>query len=332
MDLLNRTPFAVAPFVFLHEGLETLLLIVKGTFTLERQGARVADEQDPIVIADEYGDEPHNSSLLHASDVTLLKPATDVLLRGYAYSTPGSRAEALVALRVGTLKKGVRIFGDRVWERVLMGTRQSEPKPFHKLELTYERAFGGTDTSVPKRVERCEENPVGRGFRARDSRLPVEGAPLPNLEDSTELLTSPEERPRPAGFGPIASSWKPRLLHAGTYDEAWKRDVFPFLPRDFDPRFLQCAPPDQILPGYIQGGEPVVIAGASAQGQLQGSLPTVNPELTVRIGDRTEQPPLRCDTVLLDAERPSVTLVWRAQLSVQGAVPDVRRIEVSSRG
>jgi hypothetical protein len=185
MDLLNRTPFAMAPFVFLHEGLETLLLIVKGTFTLERQGARVADEQDPIVLADEYGDEPHNLSLLHASDVTLLKPATEVLLRGYAYSTPGSRAEALVALRVGTLKKGVRVFGDRVWERVLMVTRQSEPRPFLKMELTYERAFGGTDTSVPERVERCEENPVGRGFRAKNSRLPVEGAPLPNLEEPT---------------------------------------------------------------------------------------------------------------------------------------------------
>lgn len=332
MDLLNRTPFAVAPFVFLHEGLETLLLVVKGTFTFGQQGPRVSDEQDPIVIADEYVDEPHNSSLLRASDVTLLKPATDVLLRGYAYSTPGSRTEALVALRVGSLKKGVRVFGDRVWERVLRVTRQSEPKPFLKMELTYERAFGGTDASVPQRVERCEENPVGRGFRARDSRLPVEGAPLPNLEDPTGLLESPDERPRPACFGPIAPSWKPRPLYAGTYDEAWKRDVFPFLPRDFDPRFLQCAPPDQILPGYIQGGEPVVIAGASAQGALQGSLPTVNPEVTVRIGDRIEQPPLRCDTVLLDAERPAVTLVWRAQLSVQGAVPDVRRIEVSSRG
>ncbi|HYI02168.1 DUF2169 domain-containing protein [Hyalangium sp.] len=331
MDLVNRTPFAVVPLVFLHEGLETLLLVVKGTFTIERQLTRVADEQDPIVLADEYGNEPHNSSLLHASDVTLLKPATDVLLRGYAYSTPRSRTEALIAFRIGTLKKGVRVFGDRVWERVLRMNRQSEPKPFVKMELTYERAFGGTDTSNPEHVERCEENPVGRGFRGRESRLPVDGAPLPNLEEPGKLLESPDQRPRPACFGPIPPSWKPRPLYAGTYDEAWKRDVFPFLPRDFDPRFYQCAPPDQILPGYIQGGEPVVIAGASAQGQIQCALPTMRPEVTIRMGERTEQPLLQCDTILLDADRPAVTLVWRAQLSVQGLVPDVHRIEVSAR-
>lgn len=331
MNLVNRTPFAVAPLVLLHEGVETLLVVVKGTFTIERQVTRIADEQDPIVLADEYGDEPHNSSVRQPSDVTLLKPAADVLLRGYAYSTAGSRTEALVAFRVGPLKKGVRVFGDRVWDRVLGMTRLSDPSPFLKMELTYERAFGGTDTSDPDHVDRCEENPVGRGFRGRKSRLPVDGAPLPNLEEPGQLLESPEQRVRPVCFGPVAPSWKPRASYAGTYDEAWKRDLFPLLPRDFDPRFLQCAPRDQILPGYVQGGEPVVIAGASAQGQIQCSLPTVRPELTVRLGDRAEEPLLCCDTVLLDAERLAITLVWRAQLNVQGFVPDMREVEVRFR-
>ncbi|HYO67004.1 MAG TPA: hypothetical protein VEU33_13070 [Archangium sp.] len=38
MDLLNRTPFAAERFVFLHEGLEMLLVVVKGTFAVHSQG------------------------------------------------------------------------------------------------------------------------------------------------------------------------------------------------------------------------------------------------------------------------------------------------------
>src|SRR5688500_4095948 len=44
MELVNRTPFAVVPLVFLHEGLETLLLVVKGTFAIERQLPRAEAE------------------------------------------------------------------------------------------------------------------------------------------------------------------------------------------------------------------------------------------------------------------------------------------------
>lgn len=53
MDLLNRSPFAAERFAFLYEGLEMLLVVVKGTFTIHpHQGTtRVANEQEPVVVA-----------------------------------------------------------------------------------------------------------------------------------------------------------------------------------------------------------------------------------------------------------------------------------------
>lgn len=255
MELINQTPFVAERFVFLHEGLETLLVVVKGTFTIHPQGTtRVADAQEPVVAADEYGGEPTASSIRRATDIVPAKPATDVLLRGYAYTTQRSRTETLVAMQLGNIKKGVRVIGDRVWSRTLGSSVISDPLPFDKKELLWERAFGGTDDSNPEQTERCEENPVGRGFRARGSKRLVEGTLLPNLEDLANPVRSPGDRRSPLGFGPVAPSWRPRASYAGSYDSTWRKNVYPFLPKDFDPRFYQCAPPDQILAGHVKGG------------------------------------------------------------------------------
>ena len=35
-----------------------------------------------------------------------------------------------------------------------------------------------------------------------------------------------------------------------------------YLPVDFNPRFFQAAPPDQVVEGYLKGGEPVEILSA----------------------------------------------------------------------
>lgn len=334
MDLFNSTPFSAERYALLHEGLEILLVVVKGTFAINpHQGTtRVADEQEPIVATDEYGGDPATTSIRRPMDVALTKPATDVLLRGYAYATQRSPRETLVAMQLGTIKKGVRVVGNRVWSQTLGSSVMSEPLPFSKMELVWERAFGGTDASHPARVSRCAENPVGRGFRVSGSKLPVEGSLLPNLEDLANPMRVPGDCRAPMGFGPIAPSWRPRAAYAGTYDEAWRKEVYPFLPKDFDSRFHQCAPPDQILTGHIKGGEAVRVVGASETGRLQFTLPRVRPELKIQLGNCAEAPPLLCDTVIIDGEHPAVILVWRASLIVQGRIPSVRFIEVKVHG
>jgi len=49
-------------------------------------------------------------------------------------------------------------------------------------------------------------------------------------------------------------NWEPRYKLAGTYDQKWLDDVFPFLPADFDERYYQAAPEDQQVP-WLKGGD-----------------------------------------------------------------------------
>ncbi|NVJ16810.1 DUF2169 domain-containing protein [Myxococcus sp. AM010] len=117
MDLYNLTPFTAGRFVFLDgTGRESLLVVVKATFSLQEGRAVVAAAQAPLTLADEYRGAPARSSLLRASDLAPFKPATDVLLDGFAYAGRRSRTEVLVALQVGAITKGVQVFGERVWD------------------------------------------------------------------------------------------------------------------------------------------------------------------------------------------------------------------------
>lgn len=333
MELFNLTPFVAERFVFLDStGLEVLLIVVKGTFAWEHGRAIAAPAQEPVTLADAYRGEPARTSVRLASDLVPFKPATDVLLAGFAYPQRRSQTEGRVALRLGKLAKEVRVIGDRVWGRTLGVSSISSPQPFQRIELTYERAFGGSDDSNPDIPERCEENPVGRGFRAARSKRPLEGTPLPNLEHPAQPVRAPSDRPPPQGFGPVAPHWRPRARHAGTYDTDWVRETLPFLPADFDDRYYLVAPPDQRHDPYVRGGEPVRIEGATPEGIWELAIPQVRPGLIVKVGGKKETPACACDTVSLNCEQKLLTLVWRARLVVQGRVPHVQWIKVRQEG
>lgn len=146
-------------------------------------------------------------------------------------------------------------------------------------------------------------------------------------------MKGPNDRPVPRGFGPIAPDWSPRPAHAGTYDARWKRDRMPLLPTDFDPRFHQVAPPDQVLPGYVAGGELVTITSVRPGGDgFHFAVPVVRPTVVVRIANERHTPPVRCDTLAIDCEAEKISLVFRATLPVAGVVSDLAWIKVEETG
>ena len=329
MELVNLTRYAAERVIGMDgEGRETLTVAVKATFSIVPRtlNPTPSDEQRALLLADEYLDEPGTSSLAHASEMALHKPAADVILSGCAYAPHPSDTEVMVTLRLLPLQKTVRVIGDRVWE----GARgaPSRPRPFAKVPLVYERAFGGHD-ATGRLPEACPENPVGVGFRGRGSRLPVAGAALPNLEDPQNPMQGANDRPSPRCFGPIAPDWNPRPTHAGTYDARWKRERMPLLPTDFDSRFHQVAPPDQVLPGYIAGGELVTITSVRPGGDgFHFAVPVVRPTVVVRIAGERHTPPVKCDTLAIDCEAARISLVFRATLPVAGMVSDLAWIKV----
>jgi hypothetical protein len=235
-----------------------------------------------------------------------------------------------VALRVGTINKVVAVSGDRLWTRGLLGWSATPPKAFERIPLTWERAFGGTDQSNPERPGRCDTNPVGRGYRSKGSKLAVEGDLLPNLESPADPIRKPGDAPAPAGFGYVAPWWASRARHAGTYDATWLEQRMPFLPEDFDERFFQVAPADQILVGHPSGGEAVEVVGVRESGPLRFTLPQSTVAVVVRLGLERILPTVVCDTILIDADRLRLVLSWRAQLPVHCRLDQLQWIKVAA--
>lgn len=329
MELVNETGWP-GQLVILPDGggRETLLVVLKATFAIERAGCRPADEPVPLTLADEHHGEPGLSSVRLESDLALEKPATDVIMLGHAWAPRGRARESRVRLSVGPVAREARIFGDRRWALVLGLPRIEGPEPFERIPLVWERAFGGVQPRKGEdEVEGAEErNPVGTGFVKKRTSSFVDGLALPNVEDPSHLLKTPGQRREPAGFGIVARHWLPRRPLFGTYDEAWMKNRMPLPPADLNPRAFCGAPEVLQARPHLRGGEPVSMDGVSPDGPVRFELPRVDHRWEVRVGnDWTELHPL-LDTVVLEPDASRVTLVWRAKLDVHGRVRRVRGV------
>lgn len=333
MELINLSPFSVQPLLVMDRyGKEILLVVVKATYMLHGSEARLADNQENICMADTYYGDAAVSSVRYAGEMSLYKPATDVILLGSAYPRHRGQRVVDVVLQAGKLHKTVRVFGDRYWEGKFGAERIGDPQPFDRMPLVFERAFGGIDDSDAASPESDPRNPVGIGFRANRSRRPVVGTPLPNLENPVQPIRTPMDRPALAGTGFIAPYWEPRRKRAGTYDAKWQAEMAPFLPGDYDPLFQQTAPVDQVYPGYMGGGEPVTVENASPNGRISFGLPAPKFEVAVRMGEDRYTLPMRLDTVVIDGDAGGLRLVWRGSQSVHNRVYDVEWIRVAEQG
>jgi hypothetical protein len=144
----NATPFAAAGnWVRDRVGAEVWLVAVRCTFLVRSDGTTaVAEEQSPPVLAPAYRGEPGGESLLYDSDFYLTKPTTDVLLHGHAYAPAGEPATRVdVTMQVGEISKTLRVTGDRVYQKGVLGVAAGSAQPFNRMPITYERAYGGRE-------------------------------------------------------------------------------------------------------------------------------------------------------------------------------------------
>jgi hypothetical protein len=233
------------------------------------------------------------------------------VLHGCAYAPNGEPSrEVRVSLAVGPIRKTLLVKGDRTWERGLLGPKPSNPQPFLKMPITYEGAFGGAVPKNPSRqqVKFADENPVGTGL---DS---TEGAAVPNIEYPDSPLTSAAAGTRPAGFGPLSCAWMPRRQLAGTYDDAWQRERQPLVPVDFRDEYFYSAPADQLVPGYLRGGEQVELRNLTPGGLLQFQLPRIAFGFRSSIDNGVATHRAVLHTVLIESESPRLIMVWHSAL------------------
>lgn len=309
LQLKNSTPFAAEMAIFPNEqGIDTLYTLVKASFVYNGDWM-LAEEQVPPQMEDEYWGEPGTSSIKYGSDIHTGKPATDIIMLGAACAPNQQKVTQLdVELQVGQVSKTVRVFGDRQW----MNGAISAPKPFSSMPITYERAFGGRHNIDEQSYLAEERNPVGCSFFGKRSSRDMEGSPLPNIEDPQQLIQYPKDDQIPAGFGYCAPNWLPRRQFAGTYDEAWTKQRAPYLPLDFNPRFLNAAHPDLIYPGYLQGGETVSIRNMHPSGDIHATLPQIGLKCEVQVAGQPHNQEMNIESLILEPNKKLFSMVWRA--------------------
>jgi len=319
------------------------VVVVCASFVLAPGRLEPAASHHGPVFADEPWDVAHPtlSSLREATDVLLRKPGADVYVTGAARAldwTPRSEwhAELLVHRQCEPLlKKTLRLTGPRQWNwhEDAAQRRLSDPQPTLAVPLRYELAYGGwgfdkgDDESAPPRTHAA--NPCGSGWFGSAAReehpggrhgtgQPVYG---PQLEHAaTALQHANQEDARPAGFGPVARFWQPRVALAGTYDDAWRErnagQPYMDYADDFDERFFQYAPADQVVAGGLRGDESLLMSGFFASTpRIEAELPRLWIEALCRNGAGAEHSEaMKLDTVHVDLDEMLVHLTWRLTL------------------
>ncbi|MGC5698859.1 DUF2169 domain-containing protein [Pseudomonas sp. NFXW11] len=336
MELLNKSRFSAGYSTSTdNQGREWLVVVAKGSYALPQHPGhepRLLASQAPPIMADVFAGEPGESPALYENDFALHKPRCDVLLNGHCHAPNGQPATAVnVALKIGTLVKAFRVVGKRYYQVGGLSYGVSSPQPFSHMPITYAQAFGGVDRSQadPGQHQWYPSNPVGVGFYPSAEAEQINGLPLPNTEELERPVTRADGDYLPMAFGPLGRAWRPRIGWAGTYDQHWLDQQYPFLPEDFDLRYFQAAPPDQQI-DYPQGGEEVALLNLSHSGRLAFRLPArlKLPVLLVFHDEPVRELAAVVDTLLIEPDANRLALTWRAASPLTRNLREVAQVIV----
>jgi hypothetical protein len=339
LELINATRMVVGFSMGMEpSGRELLVVAIKGTFVLPKgatESLRLADEQLPLVLADTFTGEPGSSAPVYEADFAPRKRRLDVLLLGSAYA-PGGRpaARVPVGLRANGFTKSFAVVGTRLWQFASTGASAGAPMPFAVMPIGYDRAFGGVDHrhEDPAKHAAFMRNPVGKGFHRHLKTEWVDGAPMPNTEEIDRPVERPDGSYQPMAFGPIGRAWEPRSRYAGTYDQRWLDEDFPFLPPDFDERYYQAAPLDQQIESPA-GPLEIGLVNLTPDGRRAFALPAFEAPVHVfpKRGER-ENYKAALDTLVLEPDLERLTLTWRLARPLKRNMLEIAQILVGKKG
>lgn len=310
-ETYNLTPFTVGLSILPDSGLgEQVIAVLKASFDFDDHGRLSVAPQDrmlPVWMSDQFHSPDGHSSVRYPTDVTPFKDGTDIVVNGNAYGHGQERVACGFAL--GRLNKILTATGHRTWNRILTFHTITGPFSFEKIPVAYENAFGG-QYEDKKGIHRYEFNPVGKGFGAKH----VERALLPNIEYRDFPVKSIDQKPHPAGLGAIPAFWAQRLVYAGTYDDAWKRNRFPLPPADMNPLFHNAVPQDQVYRPKLEGNEPLTLFNLHrANPQFKLNIPNHSFTAIARIKNETLPKPMKIDTCLIEPDENRLTLTFAAR-------------------
>ncbi|MDH3944573.1 MAG: DUF2169 domain-containing protein, partial [Anaerolineae bacterium] len=325
MEVINDTCFTYLLLPFqLNPPKFSLTFVIKGTFALS--------PMDKVDVAPEQlfpsGDESHPEgsegpgSCSYEADSAYYKPRADLTLAGKCH-VPGGRPRAAcrVVFQVGSHRKVLGVIGDRYWISRSSQIKTTNPQTFTEMELRYENGFGG---------EGYKKNPIGKGYRPVTAEDGTKYWPLPNIEDPGSLIASPDDRPEPAGFGPLGRLWQHRISKMGSYGGSWFQERWPWFPADFDWGYFNAAPPDMQVEGYLRGDEELYFENLHTEhSQYRSRLPGLRVRCFLNeLQQRDTQASyfhevlMNLDTLWVDMEAEKLVLVWRGVTDVKSEAHD----------
>src|SRR6185312_23502 len=216
-------------------GAERLVVAVKGTFTLPTHGEEPTLAEEQVPLTD--------------ADKFTGEPGLSAVTAECDWAPMKPRCDIL-------LNGSAYAPGGKPAQRVQVGIKVDNWHPDPTQHRTY----------LP--------NPVGRGYHRLLEPYLVDNTPMPNTEESNAPVTTPNGDYRPMSFGVIGRNFLARYPLAGTYDQNWQDNVFPFLPADFNAAYFQSVPPDQQVEKIV-GGEPVILLNLTSDGRRDFRLPAV---------------------------------------------------------
>lgn len=331
MDLINATGMLAGYTMGMEpSGRELLVVAIKGTFHLPKPGeeVRLHEQQLPLIMADTFTGEPGYSAPVYEVDFAPIKHKCDVLLNGSAYAPQGKPVDRVqVGLKVGNWMKTFLVTGDRHWQAGLT-ISPGDPSKFTIMPISYDKAFGGLDNFHGDQQKHTAYmlNPVGKGYHSNLSSSLVDQTPMPNTEAVNQPITRPDGVYQPMAFGSVGRGWSSRLKHAGTYDQNWIDNTFPFLPSDFNEAYYQAAPDDQQIP-YLKGGEEVVMVNLTPEGRIAFHLPIIDvPVVFFRKKGGRHETQAMIDTIVIEPDKRIFTLTWRACVPLKKNIFEIPQI------
>ena len=301
MKTIKPVPLGVLHRPFQLLGKRYLSVAVIGFFSFEHPDILLPEVNLWKLVGDKIGDGV-------PLDEAMPKPQGELLVTGAAYATSDSCTALRVRATIGTIDKELYVVGDRFWD----GSKASNPIPFKRMPITWQNAFGGEEVPL---------NPLGKGAgpTSLDGQMVTL---LPNVEDPNNVVSAPDDRPNPAGFGGHDFMWPQRQTKIGTYDERWLAERAPGFPDDFDPAFFNVAPVDQRADGFFASGQSFALANMHPEkARIEARLPNLAARCFVTLddggNDTFSEVALGIDTVHLfpDAERGVV--IFRGVVEIQ---------------
>lgn len=346
-----------------EHGQPVFAVLLKRSYRIDPGGVLTRlEDVPPFLQQDLYWDngDPTWSTVKHESQLSPYKLATDVVVIGCAHAPQQAPVTEMTAtVQVGERSKAVRVIGNR--QCVFRAGKEpqfTDPQPFTQMEIRYDLAYGGHDARSIAGLEfHYPRNPMGVGMALRNVMEVIDGLPLPNLEDPSDLLTpqrlvlgEPNRwngQPMPQGFGWFQKTWYPRCSFVGSMpgfvdvDEVMQEETLRWVPTRqvalarqfklpaFDVRFNNGASWGLIV-SFLRGDEPVLLRGLSADGERRFHLPGELPRMSLDLGPGARELQVRLQTVNIRLEDEQVDLIWRGAQPYPGAewLPRMTRLHV----